>query len=56
VALVIVDGIIGTGEQTGNEGTHLRPSDIADTVYYLAAQPKSAWSFEVDLRPFKEIW
>ncbi len=56
VALVIVDGIIGTGEQTGDEGTHLRPSDIADTVYYLAAQPKSAWSFEVDLRPFKEIW
>ncbi|MDH3625794.1 MAG: SDR family NAD(P)-dependent oxidoreductase [Myxococcales bacterium] len=56
VALVIVDGGIGTDEQTGDEGTHLRPSDIAETVYHLATQPKSAWSFEVDVRPFKETW
>ncbi|MDH3726890.1 MAG: SDR family NAD(P)-dependent oxidoreductase [Myxococcales bacterium] len=56
VALVIVDGGIGTDDQTGDEGTHLRPSDIAETVYHLATQPKSAWSFEVDVRPFKETW
>ncbi len=56
VALVIVDGGIGTDEQTGDQGIHLRPSDIAETVYHLATQPKSAWSFEVDVRPFKEIW
>ena len=56
VALVIVDGGIGTDEQTGDEGNRLRPSDIAETVYHLATQPKSAWSFEVDLRPFKENW
>lgn len=55
VALVIVDGGIGTDEQTGDEGM-LRPSDIADTVYHLATQAKSAWSFEVDVRPFKESW
>ena len=55
VALVIVDGGIGTDEQTGDEGT-LRPSDIAETVYHLATQPKSAWTFEVDVRPFKETW
>jgi len=56
VALVIVDGGIGTDEQTGEEGTHLRPSDIAETVFHLVTQPKSAWSFEVDVRPFKESW
>jgi short-subunit dehydrogenase len=56
VALVIVDGQIGTDEQTGDDGTRLRPSDIAETVYHLATQPQSAWSFEVDLRPFKESW
>jgi len=56
VALVIVDGGIGTDDQSGEEGTHLRPSDIAHTVYHLATQPKSAWSFEVDVRPFKENW
>jgi NAD(P)-dependent dehydrogenase (short-subunit alcohol dehydrogenase family) len=56
VALVIVDGGIGTDDQSSEEGTHLRPSDIAQTVYHLASQPKSAWSFEVDVRPFKENW
>ncbi len=56
VALVIVDGGIGNDDLTGDEGTQLRPADIAETVYHLAAQPKSAWSFEVDVRPFKESW
>lgn len=56
VALVIVDGGIGTDDQSGDDGTHLRPSDIAETVYHLVTQPKSAWSFEVDVRPFKENW
>ena len=56
VALVIVDGGIGTDELTGEEGNQLRPSDIAETVYHLATQPKSAWSFEVDVRPFRESW
>lgn len=56
VALVIVDGGIGTDELTGEEGTQLRPSDIAETVYHLATQPKSAWTFEIDVRPFKESW
>jgi NADP-dependent 3-hydroxy acid dehydrogenase YdfG len=56
VALVIVDGGIGTDDLSGEEGNQLRPSDIAETVYHLATQPKSAWSFEVDVRPFKENW
>ena len=55
VALLIVDGMIGTDEQADGENA-LRPSDIADTVYHLATQPKSAWSFEVDVRPFGESW
>jgi NAD(P)-dependent dehydrogenase (short-subunit alcohol dehydrogenase family) len=32
VALVIVDGGIGTDDQSGEQGTHLRPRDIAETV------------------------
>lgn len=55
VALLIVDGMIGTDDQKGEEGK-LRPSDIASTVYQLATQPKSAWTFEVDVRPYKEDW
>ena len=55
VALVIVDGMIGTDEQPDAEKA-LRPSDIAETVYHLATQPKSAWTFETDVRPFSENW
>ena len=55
VALVIVDGMIGTDDQDANANA-LRPADIADTVYQLAKQPKSAWTFETDVRPFNENW
>jgi len=34
----------------------LAPDDIATTVWNVAQQPPSAWSFEVDLRPFGERW
>ena len=33
-----------------------KPDDIAETIWHLAHQPRSAWSFEVDLRPFGEVW
>jgi NAD(P)-dependent dehydrogenase (short-subunit alcohol dehydrogenase family) len=33
-----------------------RPVDIADSVYFLTQQPRSAWTFELDLRPFGETW
>jgi len=56
VALIIVDGQIGTDELSGEEGDKLRPEDIAHVVHHVATQPKSAWTFEVDVRPFKENW
>lgn len=33
-----------------------RPDAIADTVYHVAHQDRSAWTFEIDLRPFAEKW
>lgn len=33
-----------------------RPAAIAETVFHLTQQDRSAWSFEVDLRPFGEKW
>jgi NAD(P)-dependent dehydrogenase (short-subunit alcohol dehydrogenase family) len=33
-----------------------QPSDIADSVYFLTQQSRSAWTFELDLRPFGEHW
>ena len=37
----------------GAEGI-LAPSAVAETYYHLATQHPSAWTFEMDLRPFSE--
>ncbi|HEY6394992.1 MAG TPA: hypothetical protein VIX12_06200 [Candidatus Binataceae bacterium] len=34
----------------------LKPSAIAETFWYLAHQDPSAWTQELDVRPFKEKW
>ncbi len=34
----------------------LRPEDIAETYWSLYAQKRSAWSHEIDVRPFVEPW
>lgn len=33
-----------------------QPAAIAETLWHLAHQDRSAWSFTVDLRPFGETW
>ena len=33
-----------------------KPSAIADTVYHVAHQDRSAWSFNVEVRPYHEQW
>jgi hypothetical protein len=33
-----------------------KPSAIADTIYHVAHQDPSAWSFNVELRPHHENW
>ncbi len=65
VAHVVVDGAIDTAfirdtfperyalkEQDGI----LNPEHIADNYWYLHAQPRDAWTFELDLRPYMERW
>lgn len=34
----------------------LKPGDIAQAYVALAKQPRSAWTHELDLRPWKETW
>jgi NAD(P)-dependent dehydrogenase (short-subunit alcohol dehydrogenase family) len=34
----------------------LRPEDIAQSYVALARQPRSAWTHELDLRPWTETW
>jgi len=57
----IVDGVIDlprTRERMSDkpDDFFLDPDDIAHAVWDVAHQPKSAWTFEFDLRPFGENW
>ncbi len=33
-----------------------KPADIADEVFHVAHQPRSTWSFDVEIRPYGEKW
>lgn len=33
-----------------------KPADIADEVFHVTHQPRSTWSFDVEIRPFGENW
>ena len=61
VAHTIIDGQI-SGEQTGYRAEErgndavLAPDAIAEAYYQLHAQPRSAWTQELDLRPCMETF
>jgi NAD(P)-dependent dehydrogenase (short-subunit alcohol dehydrogenase family) len=60
VAHVIIDGQIedetreGRGPGTRGSDALLHPDAIAETYWQLHAQPRSAWTQELDLRPWVE--
>jgi len=58
VSLIIIDGgVKSTDAETDVDAPEtLNPDDIATTAYFLSQQPRSAWSFEVDVRPSQESW
>lgn len=58
VSLMIIDGQIGDAGKVGDgdEVKQLDPRDIASAAIALVKQPRSAWSFEVDVRPKNEPW
>jgi NAD(P)-dependent dehydrogenase (short-subunit alcohol dehydrogenase family) len=61
VSLIIIDGVVDlarTRQQMADkpDDFFLKPDDIAETAYWLTRQNRSAWSFEVEARPFGEKW
>lgn len=61
VSYVVIDGVIGLEKTKENmpdkpDNYFMNADDIAESVYFLTQQPKSAWTFEMDLRPFGENW
>ncbi|MEM6701984.1 MAG: SDR family NAD(P)-dependent oxidoreductase [Acidobacteriota bacterium] len=65
VAHFIIDGVIDGDivrtrfgeylDQLGEDGG-LSPDAIADAFWHVHTQHRSAWTHELDLRPFKETW
>ncbi len=65
VAHVVVDGAIDTAfirdsvperYALKDQDGILDPAHIADNYWYLHRQPRDAWTFELDLRPWMERW
>ena len=63
VSYVIVDGLIDIPRirkmdwaKDKPDDAFLIPDEIADVVWFLSEQPKSTWTFELDLRPHRETW
>lgn len=54
VAHVVIDGAIRRGGPTIGNDTLIDPVAIAAAYLQIHAQPKSAWTHEVDLRPAEE--
>ena len=65
VAHIVVDGAIDTDfirsnfpdkYATRDQDGILDPKHIAENYWYLHSQPRDAWTFELDLRPWNERW
>ena len=58
VSLIIIDGGVKSLDANASAAAPdtLNPDDIATTAHFLSQQPRSAWSFEVDVRPSQESW
>lgn len=61
VALIVVDGVVDiprTRERLSDkpDDFFIKPDAVAAIAAALVAQDRSAWSFEVEARPFQESW
>jgi len=61
VAYIVIDAVIDVPwarERFKNkpDDFFIAPAAIADEAWHVASQPRSAWSFNVEIRPFGETW
>lgn len=61
VAYIVIDAVIDVPwarERFKNkpDDFFIAPAAIADEAWHAASQPRSAWSFNVEIRPFGETW
>lgn len=61
VAYIVIDAVIDVPWarerfKTKPDEFFIAPAAIADEAWHVANQPRSAWSFNVEIRPFGETW
>src|SRR6516164_11598163 len=61
VAYVVIDAVIDVPwarerYKTKPDDFFIAPAAIADEAWHVANQPRSAWSFNVEVRPYAETW
>ncbi len=62
VAYLVIDAVIDTPwtreafNRDEPDDFFSKPVDIADEVFHVAHQPRSTWSFDVEIRPHGEKW
>jgi NAD(P)-dependent dehydrogenase (short-subunit alcohol dehydrogenase family) len=61
VALIVVDGVVRSPAAEARSpdrpaDAFIAPSAVADIAAHLVRQDRSAWSFEVEARPYVERW
>lgn len=61
VALIVVDGVVDLPRSRERlkdkpDSFFVQPDAVAETALRLVEQHRSAWSFEVEARPFGETW
>lgn len=61
VSLIVIDGVVDlprTRQRLPDkpDAFFVRPDDVAATAAFLVGQPRSAWTFELEARPFGETW
>ena len=70
VAHLVIDAGVDTAfvrerirQQSGAEALErldadqlMHPSSVAEAYWQLYRQPRDAWTFELDMRPYREVW
>jgi len=61
VSLIVVDGVVDLPRtrkmMSGKPDDYfIRPDDVAAAALALVKQPRSTWTFELEVRPYGEAW
>ena len=61
VSLIMIDAVVDLPRTRKNipdkpDDFFLKPDDMAASAVWLARQPRSAWTFQIEVRPFGENW